>query len=471
MRDLIVVIGAEVPSGSAVAKKLRAEHFYCKLMASNASLPEIMAQTPGGIILAGEEKEGAAPPSIDLLSLGVPVLALGSSARSLCERIGTHMDMEPAVRKVLPVAYKDSPVFCDMESGERWIEHAQGYTMPEAYRVIADGDGYPLGFLKEDANIYLLQFQIERNDPDGMGMLIAFADKVCGCEPWWIPENIIDRAEQLLRDAAGQGQAVCAMSGGLDSTVAALLAKRALGDRVRCVFIDTGLMREGEPQEVERYFRDELTLNFSRIDASAQILRALSGLYTMQEKWRVIEHEITRSLLEEANKTPGDMVFIKGTNYVDVQGGTHQEDIQRFPTVVEPLRELFKNEIRQVGESMSLSPTLINRQPFPGMGLAARIHGEVTAARLKILRTADAIFEEELTQAGQEKRLTRYFTMLDQLEGQDTIIMRATQGPEPSMTAARLPYDLMERTTHHIQKELPTVMRVLYDMTPGKAEW
>lgn len=471
MRDGIVLLGAEVPSGRAVAKKLRTEHYYCKLMASTVSLQEVADQSPAGILLAGEAGEGAAFPSPALLSLGVPVLALGSSARALCASLGTQLEAAPIENQVVPVLYKDSPIFDEVATSERWIGCAETFILPEPYRVIAEGEGIPLAYADEAAKIYFLQFQIERNDPDGMAILLSFARTVCGLTPWWLPENIISQAESQLRHAASGGTAVCAMSGGLDSTVAAMLAKRALGDSVRCVFVDTGLLRAGEADEAERYFREGLQLNFTRMDASERILPALTGLTTTNEKWRVIEEAIADTLQEEAASIPDFKILVKGTNYIDIIGDTRPEYVISAGEVIEPLRELFKSEVRMVGEALSLSPAVLDRQPFPGMGLAARVHGEVTPERLHILRIADSIFTETLREAGQEKRLSRYFCMLDRINGQDTVVLRATQGSEPTMIAGRLPYDLLERTVEHIQKQLPTVVRVLYDMTPGLAEW
>ncbi len=471
MRDVLLVLGAEVPSGRAVAKKLRAEHYCCMLMASGISASQVAAQSPAGIILAGEEREGAHLPDAQMLSLGIPVLALGSSARALLDTLGPRSEQPPILDAVVPVKYKPSPLFEEVEAGERWIGCAASFSPPEPFKVIADSAGYPLAFADEAANQYLLQFQIERNDPDGMAMLLAFADSVCGCTPWWTSGNIIADAEKSIQSAVRDGEAICALSGGLDSTVAALLAKHALGDRARCVFVDTGLLRQGEAEETEGRFRDELQFNCVRVDASAKIMEALRGLTTVDDKWRVIEQEINRALLAEAERTPGDKVFVKGTNYVDVLGGEIPEDAGPFERVIEPLRELFKDEIRLIGESLALSPAMLQRQPFPGMGMAARIRGEVTPARLGIIRTADALFAAALRESGQDKRLARFFVMLDEINGQDVIVLRATLGAEPNMNAARLPSDLLERCVEQIRKELPSVGRVLYDLTPGAAEW
>ncbi len=471
MRDWIVVLGAETPSGQAVARKLRAEHYCCKLMASGVGVDEIIRESPAGLILAGEETEGAIAPTTALLGLSIPLLALGSSARALCTALGTRGEGEETTGAVEQMAYQAAPIFEDVGAGERWIERAEPFTMPEPYRVIAEGARFPLAFADDAASVYLLQFQIERNDPDGMSMLLGFVDAVCGCTAWWTADSILQMAERAIREGVGDGEAICAMSGGLDSTVAAVIAKRVLGDRVACVLVDTGLMREGESEAAERYLRDELSLPFTRVDVSDRVLAGLRGLTSLADKRRVIEEEIFRALKAQTAETGRERVFIKGTNYVDVLGGAHAVRVERIGKTVEPLMELFKEEIRMLGEALALSPSVIHRQPFPGMGLAARIQGEVTAGRLRTLRLADELFLDELTEAGLNKRLKRYFAMLDTGEGRDRIILRAMQGEDPGMTAARLPYDLLERTVERIHKELPSVDRVLYDMTPGAAEW
>lgn len=473
MRDMVVLLGAEVPSGRAVAKKLRAEQYCCALMSSDAEIACIKALEASGIIIAGEESEGAARPDPAVLSLGVPVLAFGSAARALLDSVGRRQETAPVRDTVMPVFYQNTKLFASVDTGERWIGEAAFYELDEPYHVIADGDGVPVAFASEQAQAYLLQFQIERNDPDGTAILINFADAICGCTRRWTGENILRAARDKIIAAVGDGEAVCAMSGGLDSTVAAMLARDAIGSRAHCVFVDTGLLREGEAEATERAFSQELGLDFRRIDMSGRILEVLRGVSGMEGKWRVIDREITGALATTACENGQQRVFIKGTNYVDILANGCADDPRGAGgfQVVEPLGELFKGEIRMLGEMLGLPAELLHRQPFPGMGLAARIRGEVTDKRLKVLRRADAIFTGGMTESGQAKRMSRYFAMYEEAPGGDVIILRALQGAEPSMTVARLPYDLLERTVERILAELPAVTRVMYDMTPGMAEW
>lgn len=467
MLDRVVLLGADVPSGRAVAKKLRSEQFSCTLLPSDAKAEDVARMDARGIILAGETAEGAQPTDPALLSMGLPVLAIGSPARALLKAIG-HQSEGEIEKTVLSVYYKESALFRGIEASERWVEKAGYFDVQPPYAVIADGDGVPLGFSDEEKHIYLLQFQIERNDLDGTAMLRTFAQDICGCTTWWTPDNIIRDAEDQIRQGVGEHHAICAMSGGLDSTVAALLARRALGDRVRCVFVDTGLLREGEASGTEHYFRQELGLNFTRVDASERILWALQGLTAKDAKWRVIEREITDALLHNSGNE-GPHVFIKGTNYADILAREDYDGPEG--RIITPLSELFKDEIRQLGDRLGISDAVLNRQPFPGMGLAARIYGEVTAERLNSLRRADKIFTDEIIASGQEKRLGRYFALYSESEGVCVITLRALTGMEPSMSVARLPYDLLERAVERIRDTLPCAGRVLYDMTPGMAEW
>lgn len=470
VRDLLVVLGSEVLSGRAVAKMLRAEHYSCLLMPSSAQASDVAKETPAGIIIAGESSEGAIAPQAALLLMGIPVLALGSASHALLSQLGEPQAWNTIAKEAVPVEYTQIPLFEDVSTGERWVESAIPYALPERYKPIAHGNGCVLAYGDEAANIYLVEFQMERNDPDGMAMLLSFASTICSCTPWWTVDSIIANAENILRSAVGKRSAICAMSGGLDSTVAAVLAKRVLGNQILCVFVDTGLMREGEPETIVNYFRDDLALPFTRIDASERVIDALSGITTPSEKRIIVEDEILRTLQEKANQLPCETVFVKGTHYLDAPA-KHEAGDERFSAIVTPLRDLFKDEIRLIGEYLQLAPQVINRQPFPGVGLAARIRGSVTQEGLTILRSADAIFESELREAGLHKRLKRYFALLDTMDDRNVIALRATQGSEPKMSVARLPYDVLERTVERMQKEIKGISRVVYDMTPGMAEW
>ena len=469
MKDLLVVLGGEVASGRAVAKKIRAEHYCCTLLPSHAAVSEVAKHSPAGIIIAGAAAEGAAAPSPALLEIGVPVLALGSAAHAMLMGFGTPKSDVAIQKEVIPVEYAQTPLFEDVSAGERFIEFAATFALPERYQVIADSEGRAVAYGDAEANHYFLQFQMERNDPDGMAILLSFTSTICGCTPWWTVETIISDVEKKMRQTVGSRQVICAVSGGLDSTVAAVLAKRALGHQVLCVFVDTGLMRNGESALIASHLEDELSLPFFGIDASRRIMNALSGVTLSEEKKRIIEDELLHAILEKAGQNHEETIFIKGTHYLDKLCETKPHS-SLYP-VLFPLIDLFKDEIRLIGEYLQLPPEVLNRQPFPGMGLAARIHGAIDEERLRILRRSDAIFENELKEAGLHKRLKRFFTMLQPMNSRYVIVLRATQGNEPTMSAARLPSDVLERTVERLQSEFPAINHVLYDITPGTAEW
>ena len=471
MKDLLVVLGGEVASGRAVAKKIRAEHYCCTLLPSHADVTEVKKHAPAGIIIAGESEEGAAAPSAALLEIGIPVLALGSAAHVMLSHLGA-LESENAVKKeVIPVEYMQTPLFEDVSAGERFFEFAASYRLPERFQIIANSEGHAVAYGNMEANHYFLQFQMERNDPDGMAILLSFTSTICGCTPWWTVETIIAGVEKNLRQSVNNRQVICAISGGLDSTVAAVLAKRALGNQILCLFVDTGLMRNGESALISSHLRDELALPFFCIDASRRVINALSGVALLEEKRKIVENEIFRALLEKSEQNHEETVFIKGTHYLDKLHEKKRAGDPSSNPAIFPLIDLFKDEIRKIGEYLQLPPEVLNRQPFPGMGLAARIHGAVNEERLQILRCSDAVFESELKKAGLHKRLKRYFTMLHAIDGQYVIVLRATQGSEPKMSAARLPSDVLERTVERLQAEVPGIRHVLYDITPGIAEW
>lgn len=473
MRDMVALLGAEVPSGRTVARKIRSERYACRMLTSDTTADRVAALLPRGIVLAGEAGEGAHAPDPALLQIGVPVLALGSAATALLSQVGRREEESPLVDTVRTVRYKDARLFDALDASERWILRAERFQVDLPYRVIADSEGMPIAYGDDASNVFLLQFPIERNDLDGSTLLRTFVADICGCEAWWTQENIIAACKERISEAAQDGQVVCALSGGLDSTVAAVLARSAVGDeRMRCLFVDTGLLREGEAEETVRYVSRSLGMNLQRIDMSGRILSALAGVEKMKEKQRVVDGEIKRVLREEAETCGCNTVFVTGTNLMDILCCHDAEMIVHDDTpTVRPLRDLFKEEIRSIGETFGLAGDLLYRQPFPGMGLAARIDGAVTSDKLRMLQQAGGIFAQEMKAAGQDRRTERYFAMFNAFGETPVIILRALQGDEPNMVVARLPNDLLGRCVQRIRLALGSDTHVLYDMTPGLAEW
>ena len=338
-----------------------------------------------------------------------------------------------------------------------------------------------MGFAHTSLPLYGVQFSLEPNDTDGMRLLLNFALQVCGCTRWWNFDIYIDRTVAELQRIVGDGQAVCTITGGLNSGVSAILAHRALGSRLLCVFIDTGLMRENEGEQVLSYYKDRLGLNVYHVPAAGRFLRALQGIADPAEK-RLAIHQTLQTILDETMTQLGDFkVILRGTTANDLMRGddiAHRPGLRGSALTVEPLRELFQDEIRQVAERLDMPEEMLHRPSFPGSGLALRILGHVTPERLQTLRAAGQIFHDEVRDAGLDKRMRQHFVVLSPMpedESRTVIVLRAVQSGDAGAYAARMPYDLLERVTERILRELPETARVVYDLTPSThatgAEW
>ena len=463
MRDKILVLGAEAQSGRNAARQLRAAHFYGRVLPQGAA--ELAAEEAAGVIVT------EAPESPDfydaLAALNVPALLLGPAAEAFLRRYAS--ENAETVTGVATVKFEKCELFSSVPDGERSVRGAAQYELPEGMRVVAEAEGRPAAVADEARKLYLLLSVVERNDPDGTQILLNFAQQICCCTPWWTLEGFIDRTIAGIRAAVGEGSVACAVSGGLDSTVAAVLARQALGERAHCVFVDTGLMREGDAERTARFFREEMGFDFSGFDISGSLLYTMRGMETMDAKWQIASREIDAAIQRAAREIPGVRAIVHGTGASDMlrRGGEGAKRPEDSLPVLEPLRELFKDEVRRVGDMLGLGAEILDRQPFPSIGLAARMSGEVTPAKLKMLRTADAAFLDELRASGLERKISVAYAMLDDVGGKRAVVLRALQGHGESAMAARLPSDLIERTVSRIREEIPQVRRVLYDFTPG----
>ena len=485
MRDMVVLLNLDDRSCRSMARRLRAEHMYCKILPACATAADIAVQDALGILLAGAARgEAPAMPNLQqLLDSGLPILAMGDAALTLVQHLGGSLGEkapEPGVRQVRLDA--EDPLTAGVASGERFLPACRCMTLPAALRPIAQTDGGVLGFRAGEQPVYGLAFLPEPNDPDATQLLLHFCKDICGCTLWWSTQTFLERAREEIDRLCQNTEAVCALSGGVDSGVCALLGNLAIGHRLHCLLIDTGLLRKGEADEVMSVYRDTLGLNVTRVNASGEFLTALRGVTDSVEKERIIHRLLQEVIQREAGRIPGVTRLLQGTNYTDAldspcldMAGTGSPLL-----VVEPVRELFKDEIRRVGEELQLPPAVTSRQPFPGSGLALRILTDVTEERLDILRDADGIFRAEIEQSGQNKRLWQYFATLacDPLPGAAgyVVTLRAVQVIDGNLAvASRLPYDLLERVTQAILTRLPAVHRVLYDFTPSQSyasiEW
>ncbi len=479
MRDCVVLISIDAAVTRTVARKLRAEHISCRIEPAGAPAAAIQQPDVRGVIIAAAATGLASdmPMLRDYLESGVPMLCMGDSALTLCEKCGGRLNDLPLPGGVEQVQFDHSHVlFRDMEDGERYL-HAFRYMtqLPmDATVSAATADGV-LGFRLHQRDVWGLAMQLERNDPSGTQLLLNFCKDVCFCTLWWSQQAFIDRANTAISRAAGEGDALCAVSGGVDSCVCALLGHRALGQRLHCIFIDTGLLRKNEVSQVMEFYSAQPGLDLQRVDASEEFLAALAGVSNAKEKTRIIFRLMQEILCREIMKRPNIRLLIQGTNYTDIQAGNvyplqaQAEDI----AVIEPLRELYKDEVRSIGEELGMPAQILQRQPFPGSGLASRILSDVTPEKLAIVREADAIFRYEITENNQSKRLWQYFAALadnPDTDGGYVVTLRALQAVDGAGgMAARLPSDLLERVTLEILSRCPQVRRVVYDMTPSKS--
>ena len=363
---------------------------------------------------------------------------------------------------------------CELTVVEKLIP-VESITLDKESFSLTVGQNYTLSATVLPDNASDKSLTWESNDTDGMQLLLNFALNVCGCTRWWDFEGYMDRTVEDIRSAVGEGRAICALTGGLDSAVAAMLAHRALGGRLQCIFIDTGLMRENEASRFLAYFRDQAGLNIAPIQAQDRFLTALSGVADPGQKRRIIA-EALQSTLDEAAESLGQFTAIlRATTCTDLMEGKDalsRPGLRGDLPMLEPLRELFKDEVRQVGARLDIPEAILQRPSFPGSGLALRILGEVTPARLQTLRAADQIFTGEIADSGLGRRMRHYFAVLTPLPENDTqsaVILRAVQAGESAQQAyaARLPYDLLERVTERILRERPEVVRVVYDLSPS----
>lgn len=471
MNDMILILNYSDEFAVEAARRLRAEHIYCRIISGMTTAGQIREIAPRGILLTGEPGNGAGVFDAEILGLGIPVLALGHTAHMLlAAEGGASAGVAMSDRKAM-IEYGDSLLFSGVADGERYIPEALTLMLPADVRMTASASGCTIAFENTVRRQYGVQFELERNDPDGTAILTNFARDICGCNAWWTIDAALHEAQTVLDEAAARGgRAICAVSGGVDSAVAACLTHRAFGEKMTAVFVDTGLMREGESEWVQAFYQEQ-GVPLLRVDRSGVVLEALAGKRTMQEKTDVVMRCMHEEIERQAASMPETNRLILGSNYSDfLNSGADEEAWSGCGLdVVEPLNMLFKEEICDVARSLGLDRELVERKPFPALGLGARIIGEVTPERLHAIRVADAIFTREIREAGLERKLYKFFPVLAGSAdswGGENMILRAVTLSGGQLVPARLPYDLTERTVARILSEAPNVARVLYDQTP-----
>jgi GMP synthase (glutamine-hydrolysing) len=506
--DTVLVVDFGAQYAQLIARRVREAHVYSEIVPRDTPVAELLARRPAGIIFSGGPAsvhvEGA--PSIDpaIYAAGVPVLGICYGAQLLAQQLGgtvARTGIGEYGRTELQLL-TSSPLFEELPTTQDvWMSHADSITEPPpGFRVLASTAAVPVAALEDaDRRIYGLQFHPEVvHTPRGQEILKHFLYDVCGCRPRWTMTSIIEQAVEAIQARVGKEKVICGLSGGVDSSVAAALVHKAVGDQLTCVFVDTGLMRADEAEQVEDAFRRQFGVDLVHAKAADRFLEALDGVDDPEDKRKAIGATFIRVFEEVAADLEDARFLVQGTLYPDViESGTadaarikSHHNVGGLPTdmqfeLVEPLRNLFKDEVRAVGEELGLPEDLVWRQPFPGPGLAVRIVGTVTPERLDILRRADSIVTEEIKRAGLYRELWQAFAVLiavrtvgvmgDERTYAYPIVLRAVTSDD-AMTAdwARLPYELLERLSNRIIAEVPGINRVAFDITskpPGTIEW
>jgi len=506
--ELIIVVDFGGQYNQLIARRVREANVYSEVYSYKNALEKIKEKKPKGIIFTGGPnsvyEEGAPSIQKEIFELGIPVLGICYGAQLMAHVLGGKVrNADQREYGKIELEVKDnSQLFNHVDNGSIcWMSHFDFIDQaPQGFVTTASTASTPVAAMRHtEKKLYGVQFHAEvEHTPFGRELIKNFLYNVCECQGLWTTANFVEESVQAIKEQIGDQKAIIGLSGGVDSSVAAVLVQKAIGQNLTAIFVDHGLMRKDEGDQVEATFGKEFNMNLIRVNAKDRFLSKLKGVYDPEKKRKIIGEEFIRVFEEESEKLEGIKFLVQGTIYPDViESGTDTAEVIKSHHNVgglpedmelklcEPLRDLFKDEVRETGLELGINPDLVWRQPFPGPGLAIRIMGEVTEEALYLVKESDAILREEIKNAGLERDVWQYFTALpnvktvgvmgDERTHTHAIGIRAVTSVD-GMTSdwARLPYEVLDKISSRIVNEVDGVNRILYDITskpPSTIEW